>query len=118
MVQKAVAVTRSRAAERAQEDRPLLEVARQPDQVLWLIAASILIAAGLFLIYLAKSRDFKQIESAINSKQILDLNKLSAREELLPYLSVFADLAERQFAARKIYYASGSLPNVGAIARI
>ena len=31
---------------------------------------------------------------------------------------LFSDAAERELAARKIYYLSGSLPNVGAVARI
>ena len=47
-----------------------------------------------------------------------NLNSLKAREDLLPALSSIADEHAREEAARQIYYVSGSLGNVGALARI
>src|ERR1700692_3246989 len=58
------------------------------------------------------------IDRGLAAKQLLNLNNLGAREELLPALTMFPDAAEREFVARKIFYAAGGLSNVGAIARI
>ncbi len=66
----------------------------------------------------AKSSGFAQTEQALTSKQLLNLNTLNSRDDLLPFLSVIPDPGERQFVARKIYYAAGSLENVGALARL
>ncbi len=59
-----------------------------------------------------------EIEAGLASKKLLNLNDLSAREDLLPALTMFSEPAERDLVARKIYYVSGGLSNVGAIARI
>jgi cell division protein FtsW (lipid II flippase) len=114
-----MAVTKSRAAERTEIRRatgahPLWRF----QELLWTLGASLLIAAGLYLIYQAKSRQLGPVGHGLTAKQLLNLNSLSAREDLLPALSIFPDPAEREFVARKIYYASGGLSNVGAIARI
>jgi cell division protein FtsW (lipid II flippase) len=112
-------VTRSSAQERTRTSVATLRAAPWPVlYFFWLVAAAGVIAAGLYLVFEAKSQMFGAVEKALAAKQILDLNALSAREDLLPVLTMFPDPAERQFAARKIYYMSGSLPNVGAIARI
>jgi cell division protein FtsW (lipid II flippase) len=111
-----VAVTRSKTVER-QRQQPLSNSAPAAEWR-WLAPASILIAAGLFLVFQAKSQRFPEFESALNNKQLLNLSELSSREDLLPFLTIFPSAAERQFVARKIYYAAGSLPNVGAIAAI
>jgi len=83
-----------------------------------MLAASIALLFGLWLVYRAKSRPFDEIEGGLAHKQLLNLNSLSAREDLLPYLGIFTEPAERQFVARRIYDAAGSLPNVGAVARL
>ena len=113
-------VTRSTAAE-----RPRFRAAAGPrpvwrfSELLWSLATALLIAGGLWFVYRAKTQDFATIEQGLQSKQIVNLNNLSAREDLLPLLSNFyPSSAEREFVARKIYYISGGLSNVGAIARI
>ena len=113
-----MAVTRSKAAERAKVSPTVFATAAPGREMLWLLPASFLVVFGLFLVVKAKSRGFDQIQSALEHHQIANLNELSSREELLPYLTIFPDTAQRQFVARKIYYAAGSLPNVGSIARI
>jgi cell division protein FtsW (lipid II flippase) len=114
-----VAITRSSAAERTRTSIAALRPQAWPvAYFLWLLAAALGIAAGLYLVFDAKSQAFGGVETGLASKQILNLNTLSAREDLLPVLTMFPDPAERQFVARKIYYVSGNLPNVGAIARI
>jgi cell division protein FtsW (lipid II flippase) len=113
-------VTRSTAASRPAirrgfEPRPVWRFR----ELLWSVAAMLLVAAGLWLVWSAKTQDFAAVEQGLASKQILNLNALGAREDLLPVLSNFyPDPAERAFVARKIYYISGGLQNVGAIARI
>jgi cell division protein FtsI/penicillin-binding protein 2/cell division protein FtsW (lipid II flippase) len=83
-----------------------------------MLAVSLALLAGFILVYRAKTRSFAEIESGLAGKQLLNLNDLAAREDLLPYLALFTEPAERQFVARRVYDASGNLPNVGAIARL
>jgi cell division protein FtsI/penicillin-binding protein 2/cell division protein FtsW (lipid II flippase) len=114
-----MAVTRSRAAERAQPssgNRRAIVWRRR--EALLMLAASLALLLGFFFVYRAKTRSFAAIETGLANKQLLNLNDLAAREDLLPYLALFTEPAERQFVARRIYDASGSLPNAGAIARL
>ena len=114
-----MAVTRSNAAERAQSVySPSRTRVWSAGEFLWLAAVSILIASGLFLVFKAKTRAFGDIEQGLATRQLLNLNDLSTREDLLPFLGIVSGPAERQFVARNIYNASGKLPNVGALARI
>jgi cell division protein FtsW (lipid II flippase) len=81
-------------------------------ELIWTVAASLLIAAGFYLVYKAKAP-----EPA--TTPLLNLNALNAREDLLPSLTtLFPDPATRDFVARKFYDVSGGLANVGALARI
>ena len=114
-----MAVTRSKAAERVQATYgPLRKRPGPASEFLWLIGVSIVIASGLFLVFKAKSHTFPEIDQGLASRLLLNLNALSSREDLLPFLTVVGDPGERQFVARRIYDASGSLPNVGALARM
>ena len=107
-----MAVTRSRAAERTTVQRAALVRSRwRMRELVWTLAAGLLVAAGLFLVYRAKTRDFPA------ASRLLNLNGLSTREDLLPVLNMVPDSRQRQEAARRIYYLSGGLPNVGAVAR-
>ncbi|MGA3043997.1 MAG: FtsW/RodA/SpoVE family cell cycle protein, partial [Bryobacteraceae bacterium] len=114
-----MAVTRSRAAERTPASsggRSAIVWRRR--EALWMLVASALLLFSFFQVYRAKTRSFAAVETGLASKQLLNLNDLSTREDLLPYLALFTEPAERQFVARRIYDASGGLPNVGAIARL
>ncbi len=114
-----MAVTRSRATERVQPRRGgRLAIVWRRREAIWMLTGSLTLLLGFFLVYRAKTRSFAEIESGLAGKQLLNLNDLSAREDLLPYLAIFTEPAERQFVARRIYDASGSLPNVGALARL
>ena len=114
-----MAVTRSRTTERAAARQPRESRAawRRTEFALGL-AAALLVGAGLHLAYKAKAQPFPDIDRGLAAKTLLDLNDLSDREQLLPALVAFPDPAEREFVAQKIYYISGGLANVGAIARI
>ena len=83
-----------------------------------MLAVSLMLLLGFRLVYRAKTRAFAEIETGLANKQLLNLNDLNSREDLLPYLAIFTEPAERQFVARRIYDASGGLPNAGAIARL
>ncbi len=115
-----MAVTRSSAAERPRTSiGPVRRDAWPAAFLIWLAAAAALIAAGIWLAYQAKSQPFTAVRQGLAAKQILNLNDLGTREDLLPMLApIFPDAAERQFVARKIYYVSGGAANVGALARI
>src|SRR6266849_1475547 len=112
-------VCRRKPAERAQSAYPPSRTWAWPaSEFLWLAAVSILVAGGLFLVFKAKTRAFGEIEQGLATRQLLNLNDLSTREDLLPFLGIVSDPVERQFIARNIYNASGKLPHVGALARI
>ncbi|HEV2445358.1 MAG TPA: hypothetical protein VGS58_05530, partial [Candidatus Sulfopaludibacter sp.] len=114
-----MAVTRSTSSERV----TVRAAARQRAgwrvrELLGLLAAGALAGAGLYLVFQAKAPKPGDIEAGLASKRLLNLNDLNAREDLLPALTMFTQPAERDFVARKIYYVSGGLSNVGAIGRI
>jgi cell division protein FtsW (lipid II flippase) len=113
-----MAVTRSSAAERAPLQHSLRPAANwRTRELVWTVAASLLVAAGLYLVYRAKTSEFANVEQGLAAKKLLDLNNLSTREELVPALIMIPDARQRQEAARRIYYRSGGLSNVGAVAR-
>jgi len=119
-----MAVTRSQTSQRAELRRARGSRVRwRRSEFVWTVAAGLLIGAGLHQVYQAKSQPLAGVANGLAAKSLLDLNALSAREDLLPVLGaapspMFPDPAERDLVARKIYYVSGGLSNVGAIARI
>jgi cell division protein FtsW (lipid II flippase) len=88
------------------------------NELLALAAAALVVAFGLYQVYQAKAVDLPAIDQGLASKQLLNLNSLTAREDLLPALQSIPDPHAREEAARQIYYVSGGLGNVGALARI
>src|SRR5438128_7656704 len=91
-----------------------------------LLAASLTIAVGLFLVYKAKTAAFNETDQALKEKRLLNLNEASNVEQLLPFLRLYSNDADRRFAAEKIYaYLQGAAPssrralaNLGELARI
>jgi len=84
-------------------------------EFLWLTGASLLIACGLALVWFAK------IAQLPSTGQTIDVNTISSGQELIPYLAIYADSAEREDAAREIFaylQTHPPIPNVGALARI
>jgi cell division protein FtsW (lipid II flippase) len=111
-----MAVTRSTA-----QERPALRHAsrkRAPwrtRELVWLLAASLFVGAGLYLVYRSKQPALDDAASQLAAKKLLNLNELGTREDLLPALGIIPTQRAREEAARKIYYVSGSLGNVGGI---
>jgi len=112
-----VAVTRSASAERVRSQPAVGGSGWRLAELGGMLAGMLLIAAGLSLVYRAKTHDFAEIDRGLAAKQLIDLNQLGQREDLLPALSMVSDARRRAEAARRIYYLSGGLSNVGAIAR-
>ncbi|MGA2131657.1 MAG: FtsW/RodA/SpoVE family cell cycle protein [Bryobacteraceae bacterium] len=114
-----MAVTRSRSVERTETSRRVRPaIAWRRDEAIWLLAGSLALLFGFCLVYQAKARSFADIDAGLKNKQLLNLNDLSAREDVLPFLQIFTEPAERQYVARRIYDAAGVLPNTGALARL
>ena len=89
--------------------------------VLWLFAASFLVASGLVFVYVAKTQNFTDVSERLRRGDMLNLNSVSAASQLLPYLEVFQDRGEREEAAEKTFSFLSSfrpLRNVGALSRI
>jgi cell division protein FtsW (lipid II flippase) len=74
----------------------------------WTFGAALLVGVGLWFAYGAKA-------PALSDKGVLNLNALSAREDLLPVLGAIPDQKQRVETAREIYDRSGSYTNVGGI---
>jgi cell division protein FtsW (lipid II flippase) len=105
-------VTRSKAIERKAVAPAGIRVWRVRE-LLWMLGASAFVAGGLYLVYQSRQPALTATPAPLN------LNALNAREDLLPLLApIIPESALRAFAAEKIYYASGSLSNVGALARL
>src|SRR5215472_3690313 len=99
-----MAVTRSRSAERAVTHRVGRERATwRLTEFIWTAGAAVFVAIGLYLAYAAKAPVLDRAEAGLAAKNLLNLNDLRAREDLLPALSIVRDVRERQEVARKIY---------------
>ncbi len=51
-----------------------------------MLAVGVAVVVGLTLVYRAKSPDLAEIEQGLASKKLLNLNELSAPEDLVPFL--------------------------------
>jgi cell division protein FtsW (lipid II flippase)/cell division protein FtsI/penicillin-binding protein 2 len=115
-----MAVTKSWEQKAALAIEPPVPLERRRE-LRWLAGASLLVAAGLALVYVAKTQDFPTLEDRLAQGGLLNLNAAAKPEQLLPYLLVFSDRAERQAVAERVWTYLETwrpLPNVGALARI
>ena len=90
-------------------------------EFVWLAASSALVAAGLLLVYSAKTQNFAEAAHDLAQGSLLDLSGVTGPEQLLPFLLVIKDESERQAVADKTFQylaAHRPLPNVGALARV
>ena len=69
-------------------------------EMIWLLGASLVVAAGLVLVLLAKTEDFAARQARLDRSELLDLNTVTGPEQLLPFLQVYADQAERCWSRR------------------
>ena len=87
-------ITRSSAASRPSAG-PLRGPLWRVRELFLMIAAGLAVAAALWMVWNAKTAGFADAEQALAAKRIVNLNALSAREDLLPVLTLFPDPAER-----------------------
>jgi cell division protein FtsW (lipid II flippase) len=105
----------TRAQGRATEQRRSRAASRTVE-LISLFVASIAIAAGLGLVYFAKTHDLAEQQTAT-----LNLNDLSGPQQLIPYLGMIAAPSDQEFIANRIYdlkREGARLNNVGAIGRL
>jgi cell division protein FtsI/penicillin-binding protein 2/cell division protein FtsW (lipid II flippase) len=82
---------------------------------LWLLAASLLVACGLGMVFAAKARSFTGAEHLVN------LNAVNGPDELLPLLESISNREQRQAAADGMFEfleRSRPLANVGTLSRV
>lgn len=90
-------------------------------ELFWLAGSSVLIAAALFLVVSAKTHDFREVSTKLESGALLNLNAAPDAGRIAPFLMVFPDAAERELAAQTVaeyLERTRHVPNVGAVARI
>ena len=117
------------AVTRSWEQRTMVQVgpwekttpAERRHELPWLIGASVMVVMGLSLVLIARTSNFREVSANLQRGELLNLNTVSAPEQVAPFLQVFTDPAERDLAAEKIVsYAQQHKPllNVGALARL
>ncbi len=87
----------------------------------WLLGATLLVSAGLLLVFQAKTQDFAEEQAKLDRGEIVNLNAITAPAQLAPALLGFADSRERETAAQDTWLflkQHQPLPNVGALARL
>ncbi|PWU07103.1 MAG: hypothetical protein C5B51_10735 [Terriglobia bacterium] len=83
----------------------------------WLIGASLLVAAALAMVYVGKSRNFADAETRLREGGLVNLNTVSGPEQLEP---LFDSAPHRRELAQQLFQAVAAarpLRNVGAMAR-
>jgi cell division protein FtsW (lipid II flippase)/cell division protein FtsI/penicillin-binding protein 2 len=87
----------------------------------WLAGASVIVSAGLALVYSAKTHDFNEQSARLTRGELLDLNQAAKSTDFLPFLQILPNVSERDLAARRIFqFLADRRPihNVGALARL
>ncbi|MBZ5724840.1 MAG: FtsW/RodA/SpoVE family cell cycle protein [Acidobacteriia bacterium] len=87
----------------------------------WLLGASLFVAAGLAMVYAAKSPGFAAVEQRLARGELVNLNTVAGPEELLPLLESFPSRAERELVAQSAFdflARSRPLANDGALSRL
>jgi cell division protein FtsW (lipid II flippase) len=90
-------------------------------ELVWLLGASLLVAAGLAMVYAAKSEGFAGAEERLKRGELVNVNRVNGPEQLLPLLESSSNRAERELVAQKTFdflARARPLGNVGALARL
>ena len=111
-----MAVTRSWTTAGATPALISVEPARHPGAGLaWLVYASVLVAAGIGMAYLAK------VPALNTTEHLVNLNRTASSEELLPLLESYSDRVERETVAQTVFEfldRRRPLPNAGALSAL
>src|SRR5262245_25435233 len=87
-----------------------------------LLASSITVLFGLWLVYVAKAADFGAVTGGLADGSIVDLRSLRDSRPLVPLLTMFADGLERRAVAEALYHRAvvegAPLDRVGALTTV
>jgi cell division protein FtsI/penicillin-binding protein 2 len=93
-----------------------IETPRAPrGEWLWLVTASLLVAAGLAMVFAAKSQDFAAVERKLAHGELVNLNTVQGPEDLVPVLKSREETAGRVF---EVIERARPLRNTGVLARV
>jgi cell division protein FtsI/penicillin-binding protein 2/cell division protein FtsW (lipid II flippase) len=112
-------VSRAEIAARVQQrraDSQRVASSARTAELAGILAASLVIATGLVLVYGGKTHDAAEVE-----KNTLDLNQITGPQQLLPYLGMIPDAPDQEFVANRIadlVRHGQHFGNTGAIARL
>lgn len=111
-----MAVTKSWAAPGA---RPAVVAIKTPvarrGEWLWLMAASLFVAAGLAMVFAAKTQDFAAVEHKLAHGELVNLNDVHGPDDLVPVLKSREETAGRVF---EVLARNRPLRNTGVLARV
>ena len=111
-----MAVTRSWTAPGSRPAVMAIETPRAPrGEWLWLVTASLLVAAGLAMVFAAKSQDFAAVERKLAHGELVNLNTVQGPEDLVPVLKSREETAGRVF---EVIERARPLRNTGVLARV
>jgi cell division protein FtsI/penicillin-binding protein 2/cell division protein FtsW (lipid II flippase) len=117
-----MAVTRSWTGPGAKPAIVTIEGRRQPrSEIWWLMSASVFVAAGMSIVYAAKTESFASVAAKLNRGELVNLNTVLAPDDLLPLLESFPDRTERATVAGETFdflQRTRPLRNVGALHRL
>jgi len=92
-----------------------------PSEIWWLVSASLLVAAGLAIVYAAKTEPFASVTEKLHRGELVNVNTVSAPDDLLPLLESFPGPTGRAAIAEKTFdflQRARPLRNVGALRRL
>jgi cell division protein FtsI/penicillin-binding protein 2/cell division protein FtsW (lipid II flippase) len=85
--------------------------------MLWLIGASFLVAAGLGMVYAAKSADLASADDRLRNGGLVNVNAVGSPEELLPAVESLPDRTQVADDLFQALEAGRPVKNLGALAR-
>jgi cell division protein FtsI/penicillin-binding protein 2 len=117
-----MAVTRSWAAPGSRPAVVAVDTPRAPrSEWLWLMAASVFVAAGLAMVFDARTQDFAAVEQKLAHGELVNVNAVHGPGELVPMLQSFPAGAEREAVAARIFEfleRARPLRNAGALSAL
>ncbi len=90
-------------------------------ELFWLAGASLVVACGLAMVLVAKTQDFQELQDRLARGELLDLNQVTASQQLLPVLQTIVAPGEQEVLAERVWSyleQAKPLPNVGALAHL
>ena len=87
-------------------------------ELVWLIAASLLVAGALGMVYAAKTLTFSADQARLERGELVNLNAVTAPEQLSPVVALFPNQTELAESLNGVLERGHPVRNVGAISRV